>query len=429
VEPLDERDERGLAAAARPHQRDRLARCDVQRDVVQHPAARARPPVRERHAVEPHLAAPDRHRARRGRVDQRVGGVEDADDRLERHRRATERLVGGGEPLDRPEQPADVAEEGHERAHRHLAADDEVGAHGHRRHPRRRRRDPLPRDLARVHARAAADDLVGVLHAVEEPARLDALHREPLHRADSGQHLVEPAVQRGPPLEQRAVAVRLPGRREDADERGQRGEDQHAEQQSHVEPRHRHHGEGEVGRRRHRAEGELAERGHRDADRLVHLGHRPAHALRLVVRHRELDELRDHPLADREVHGEAHGPRLHVEQAGEGDARELDRHQREHRDAHRARRVAGRGPARRPRERVEEPLERERLAHPDHRERERGRQDAQHRGTVAAHEREGPPHERAAVRPAGRRHDQRVERRGRAAARRGGGERVLRTAS
>ena len=63
MQPLQQRDERRLAAAARSHERDRLARPDGEIDVAQHRHARLVP---ELDAPELHLAAERRHMGRVG---------------------------------------------------------------------------------------------------------------------------------------------------------------------------------------------------------------------------------------------------------------------------------------------------------------------------------------------------------------------------
>lgn len=162
VEPLQQRHHRALPRAARADQCDHLARADVQVDRLQH---RLPLLIGEADAVELDLAPQLPHDLGVRRIAKRVLRVQDREDHVQRDRRLAQRLVHVRQPLDRTEQPADVAEERDQRPHRHLAPDHEPAAEGERREPCEER-DQVPRRAdPRVPPDAAHDHAVRLLHA------------------------------------------------------------------------------------------------------------------------------------------------------------------------------------------------------------------------------------------------------------------------
>ena len=305
MQPLEQGDQRGLAASARPHQGHRLPRQDRQLDAPEHGGAHL---IREAHLLEQHLAAERRYVGRVGPVTDGVLRVENAVDALQADGGAPEGLIGVREPLDRTEQAADVAEKGNQRPHAELPLERQPAAQRQRTQPGGGGGQIPERAVPAVGAHATAHELVSLPYSLEEPSLLGVLHSEALHRHHAGEHLVEPPVDRAPPFHQPPLAPDLLRRRAGPDERRQRGEDDHRRGEPPVEAEHGEHAEAQVEHRGQQVEGEVAERGDVTADALVDPVHRAAHALPLVVGQRERIELADHALPHGVLHGEPHVP-------------------------------------------------------------------------------------------------------------------------
>src|SRR3954447_2299391 len=98
-------------AAARSHQSDGLTRSGSQVDSAEHRRAGL---VAEADIAELHFTLEQFHCGRAGCIAHEVIGVEDSVDCVQRDADSSEGLVGIGEALDWPEQPADVSEKGHQ---------------------------------------------------------------------------------------------------------------------------------------------------------------------------------------------------------------------------------------------------------------------------------------------------------------------------
>ena len=327
MEPLQEGDERRLAAPARPDERHRFARAHLEIDPSEHGRARL---IREADLPELHLASERGDLPGIRLVADRVLDVQNAVDAFERYRRAAEGLVAVGDALDRPEQPADVAEESDQGAEPDLTLKHEIPAKRERREPSRRGPETAERSIPRVRPDAAPNHLVPLPDAVEEALLLGLLHIEDLHRHHPGQDLVEPAVDGAPPLDESALALDLLGGGPGADEGRERRERDDRGRETPVQSVHRQDREHQVQGGGQQIEREIAERRDIPVDALVHAVDRATHGLPLVIGQWQAVQLADHPLAHRVLDTEPHVPAHHAEPPLDRRADQLEDDQEDH---------------------------------------------------------------------------------------------------
>src|SRR5439155_14463178 len=184
-EPRDEVDQRGLARARRTDDRERAARWDLERDVVQDDGLA----VREAHTAKLDLA-PDRRGHSVDRIGDRRLGVEDL---LKSHERRPSRLEHVRDPADgdnRPRQEVQVRDELDELAEGELAADRVLTSEVEDRQDRESEDERHRRPDEALH-RGELDRAPDIL-AVDprEVLRLGPLLAEGLHDADAGEVLL-----------------------------------------------------------------------------------------------------------------------------------------------------------------------------------------------------------------------------------------------
>ena len=389
MQPLQQARQRGLAAAARAHQRHHLAWPDPQAHVAQYRRALG---VREADVTEFDVALQRRRLQRVGQIGHQFVLVEHAEDGIERHGGFLQRLVHRRQPLHRPEQPADVAEEGHQRADRELAARHQRAADSQRRQARQRCGEAAEGIGAGVGPRTTLHDRVAVALPGHEALHLAFLAHERLHGADAAEHLAQARVQSGPVLEQASLARRLLARRARADHRRQRSEEEHQHAQPRLERPHRDQREHEVDERRQHREGDVAERTDETRQRLIHRRHGAADARLLMVRERQARELAHHLLAHLQVDAEPHAPGGRAQSGRRQHANALQQDQTNQAAGHRL-------PEPRSGEAVEQLAHDERLGGVGGGEQERQSEQPFHLAAERVHESECATGERPTARP------------------------------
>jgi ABC-type multidrug transport system fused ATPase/permease subunit len=204
IEARDQLGERRLAGAGRAHERDRLARRDLQCDICQ--SVRARP-VAERHVVEHDLAAQARQVDSVRRVDEVGLLVEQLEDLVERRH---PRLVGRIElrkRLDRVEEVVQRGEERDEHADRDVPVERldpavEQDPRGHQPAHQLDAREVGGVQVDRPHVRAAV-----LLVELREALQVARLLSERAHDANPRQRLLQVGGDRRDLLARRPVGV------------------------------------------------------------------------------------------------------------------------------------------------------------------------------------------------------------------------------